>query len=253
MENRNYSSYSYVNDNSEVISTNKTIAKSFFFMFLGALISLLVGVGLTSFAYNVLTSPKGDFTYLIIFAVCFVVQLVITFNMSKQVYKSQNYSKSLLNFVLYSLLTGVTFSFLFVFFDAAILNQVFIGVAAYFLLLALLTYVFRKKIHKAAGFAYVGLSTLVIVSTIMLLVSMFAFNGVYFDAIYLSVSILGIIVFSIITMVDIKKMHSVLASGTNNKALVVLFAFNLYLDFINIFIYILRTLLILQKNFSRRD
>ena len=254
MRNNSYSDYSFGTvQRSDVATTNKAIATSFLWMFLGALLTLIVGMASTSIAYNVLTAPTGSFTYLFIFIACFIVQLILTVKLHKAAYIKQNYIKALLTFFAYSALTGFTFSFLFVFFDAAILNQVFAGVSLYFLLLAALTYLFRKKIDKAAGFAYVGLSTLFISSAILMLVSIFAFNGAYFNALYLAIFILGILVFTVITMVDIKRAYDSLRYGVNRKCFVVGFAFELYLDFINIFIYVLRILAILGKFTSKRN
>lgn len=252
MENNNYSNYSYnTYENSDTISTNKAVAGSFLWMFLGALITLFVGIFSTRIVATLVFN--NPFSLLFIFLGCFVVQMILTSRIHKFIYTKPNFSKSLVSFLLYSALTGFTFSFLFVYFDVAILNQVFAGVSLYFLLLALMTYVFRKKINKAAGFAYIGLTTLLIVSLIFLFVSMFAFNGAYFDALYLGISILGILVFSIVTMVDIKRHYDNL-KYSNNKSLMMLgFAFDLYLDFINIFIYVLRILAILGRNGSRRD
>ena len=254
MENNGYSNYSFGTiEKSDVVATNKAIAGSFLWMFLGALITLLVGMASTTIAANVLTSPTGSLTYLFIFIGCFIFQIVLTTKLHKNTYIKQNYGKSLLTFFAYSALTGFTFSFLFVFFDAAILNQVFAGVSLYFLLLAGLTFVFRKKIESAAGFAYVGLSVLLIASTIMLLVSLFAFGGAFFNTLYLAISILGILVFTIITMVDIKSAYETLRYDSNRKCMMVYFAFSLYLDFINIFVYVLRILAILGKFSSNRD
>lgn len=252
MENNNYSNYSFgtVKENSAV-ATNKAIAGSFLWMFVGALITLVVGIASTSIVANMMFA--NPFTLLFIFIGCFIVQMILTARIHKNTYVTQNFSKSLVSFILYSALTGFTFSFIFAYFDVAVLNQVFAGVAAYFLLLAGLTFIFRKKIIKAASFAYMGLIVLLIVSTIMLLVSMFAFNGIYFDALYLGISILGVLVFSVITMVDIKRAHEALSYTDNKKCMMIGFAFDLYLDFMNIFIYILRILLILGKNVSRRD
>lgn len=252
MDNNNFSNYTYRNETLlDGISTNKAVAGSFLWMFLGALITLLVGIGSTSIVANIAIS--NPLSLMIIFLVCFVFQIILTTRIHKFIYAAPNFAKSLISFILYSALTGFTFSFLFVYFDVAVLNQVFAGVSLYFLLLALATYLFRKKINRAASFAYIGLGVLFITSTILFLVSMFLFNGAYFNALYLGISILGILVFSITTMVDIKRHYDSLDYSGNKNVMMIGFAFDLYLDFINIFIYVLRILLILGKNVIRRD
>ena len=128
MDNNIYSNYNYRNQAIlDGISTNKAVAGSFLWMFLGALITLLVGIGSTSIVANFMVS--NPISLLVIFFVCFIVQIILTTRMHKFIYAVPSFSKSLLSFILYSALTGFTFSFLFVYFDVAVLNQVFAGVS----------------------------------------------------------------------------------------------------------------------------
>ena len=93
--------------------------------------------------------------------------------------------------------------------------------------------------------------TLLIASVIISLVAIFTIKETTALGLYLSVSIIGVVVFSIITMVDIKYMYRLIDESENKNAASVAGAFSLYLDFINIAIYILRILMILGKNVSR--
>lgn len=72
MENNNYSNYSFgtVKENSAV-ATNKAIAGSFLWMFVGALITLVVGIASTSIVANMMFA--NPFTLLFIFIGCFIV------------------------------------------------------------------------------------------------------------------------------------------------------------------------------------
>ena len=90
-------------------------------------------------------------------------------------------------------------------------------VALYFLLLTALSYVFRRKIHKASGFAYIGLITLLIVSGIVTIYSLLFYSPVnnISQSLYLGVSILGLIVFTILTLVDVKAMYTIIDHSEN--------------------------------------
>ena len=65
---------------------------------------------------------------------------------------------------------------------------------------------------------------------------------------YLGLSIFGIIVFTVLTLVDIASMKRIIEYSQDKRCASIAAAFNLYLDFINIFLYVLRILLILGKN-----
>ena len=73
------------------------------------------------------------------------------------------------------------------------------------------------------------------------------------QAFNLGISVLGILVFSILTMVDIKAMYNLINYSENKRSASIAAAFSLYLDFINIFLYVLRILLILGKNIRNNN
>ena len=77
--------------------------------------------------------------------------------------------------------------------------------------------------------------------------------GAISSKLYLGISVLGILVFSILTMVDIKSMYNLIDYSQNKKSASIAAAFSLYLDFINIFLYVLRILLILGKNIRNNN
>ena len=68
-----------------------------------------------------------------------------------------------------------------------------------------------------------------------------------------AISILGILIFTIVSMVDIKNMHSLIDHAGNKKSAAVVAALILYLDFMNIFVYVLRILSYFLSRFSRND
>ena len=124
-------------------------------------------------------------------------------------------------------------------------------VSGYFLILSLVTYLFRNVIHKARTFAYIGLITLLLASVGASIYSIFALRDSSVMSLFLAISIIGVIVFTIITMVDIKHMYNLVSYAEDKNAASVAAAFTLYLDFLNIFIYILRILLIIGRNVLR--
>ena len=99
---------------------------------------------------------------------------------------------------------------------------------------------------------YVVLIVLLVASVVMSLLSWFMYGSETFFTLYLGISILGIIVFSIITLVDIKSMYQLIDNSHNKNAASISASLCLYLDFMNIVIYILRILAITGNSRSRK-
>lgn len=255
-DNNFYAEYNESNPSNNVYDTtmsetNVAFVKSYLWMFIGVLITFVSGMFFSVIYKNLLLS--GSFAdmsiFLILFFVSFVVQMILCYKINKHALTEARFGKALAGFLVFSALNGFSFASLFVYFDISILYQVFGVVAVYFLILTLISFLFRKRVHKMATFAYMGLVTLLIASVLVSLFSIFLFNpiGNVGIGLYLGISILGLIVFTILTIVDIKSMHSIINNSLNKNAASIAAAFALYLDFINIVIYILRILAIFGK------
>ena len=236
--------------------TKTAFIKSYLWMFAGALLTFLLGLLFSKVLVNFLVTDNsaGTSLFLILFFIAFAVELVMGFAINKNALVKLNYGKALAGFIIYSALNGFTFSFLFAFFDVSVLYQVFGVVALYYLVLTAISYLFRNKIQKLTGFAYVGLITLLVVSVLVTIYSFLIFpllgGNSDLSMLYLGVSFFGLVVFTILTLVDIRNMKSVIEYSSDKRCASVAAAFNLYLDFINIFIYVLRIVAIFGR--SRR-
>ena len=242
-----------MNNNLSSLAISKNAAmimvKAYLWMFVATLITFITGLLFT----KVINNSGGYLLFLSIFS--FIALLILGYKINKSALVLLNYKKALLFFILYSLITGFTFSSIFIFFDVEVLFNVFASITLYFLLLTLLTLLFKKKIHNAKNLAYTGLLTLLIASILVSLYTIFFYNptSLVSKTLHLSISILGILIFSIITMVDIKTMYTLIDENPYANSLSIYAAFALYLDFINIFLYILRILLVLGKNTRNRN
>lgn len=250
-----YFEYNERNDGSKTLTvseTNIAFVKSYLWMFFGVFITFISGMLFSILYRKVLQSNSTlDISlFLVLFIVSFVAQMILSYKINKTALIEANFKKSLTGFLVFSILNGFSFSTLFAYFDVSILYQVFGIVSVYFLILTALSFLFRNKIHKMAGFALVGLITLLITSALVSLFSLFLFETTSSISVglYLTISILGLVVFTILTMVDIKSMHRIIDSSIHKKSASIAAAFSLYLDFINIFIYVLRIISMFSKN-----
>ena len=155
-----------------------------------------------------------------------ILQLGIVFFLSARVDKIASGTASLL-FLLYSALTGVTFAFILLVFTGE-------SVAAMFGGLALYGTTTSRSLAGWGQFLFMGLIGVVLASV----VGMFWHN----DALQFVIGFIGVIVFTGLTAYDaqrLKQMALALPSGQLGSYAII-GALTLYLDFINLFLMLLR-------------
>ncbi len=144
-------------------------------------------------------------------------------------------------FIAYSVVNGISLSSLFIIYTGAVLAQAFLSTAAMFLGATFFASVTKKNIASWGGYISMGLWGLLVA----LLINMFFPNSSTFT---LMVSVIGIVLFVGLTVYDtarIKSINSTYGREMNNEEFVkigIIGALNLYLDFLNIFLYVLRIL-----------
>jgi uncharacterized protein len=133
-------------------------------------------------------------------------------------------------------LIGVQFSSLFLVYTGVSIAQTFFAVAAAFMGLSLFGYTTKKDLSGWGSFLIMG----VVGIFVALLINMFLRS----PALDLAISAIGVLVFAGLTAYDTQKIKSVYFSvaghGEAMAKTAVLGALNLYLDFINMFLFLLR-------------
>ncbi len=141
-----------------------------------------------------------------------------------------------LMFVVYSLVNGIVLSSVFLIYTMSSIATTFFATAGTFGAMAVVGSVTKKDLTRIGSLAFMGLIGVVIAS----LINLFVGNGI-FDII---ISIIGIITFLGLTAYDAQKIKQMMlaADDVNNETqkLAVVGALSLYLDFINLFLYLLR-------------
>jgi len=139
-------------------------------------------------------------------------------------------------FILYSALNGLIFSVIFIIFTTASIATTFYVTAGTFAVMSIYGYFTKTDLTTLGNLAFMGLIGLVIASMV----------NYYFDneALYWITTYVGIIVFVVLTATDtqkIKKMNIIGNEGTDDdKKESIMGALTLYLDFINLFLKLLR-------------
>ena len=139
-------------------------------------------------------------------------------------------------FLVYAAVVGITTSVIFLIYTSASIVSAFVITSGMFGAMAVFGTVTKKSLAGVGQFMFMGLIGLIIAS----IVNIFLFN----DVLSFVISVVGVIVFTGLTAYDaqrLKEMAVALPEGRVGSYAVV-GALSLYLDFINLFFFILRLL-----------
>jgi FtsH-binding integral membrane protein len=182
----------------------------------------------TSFVYTLMSS-SGLMWGLII------AELALVIGLSAAIHKL-SLTVATLMFVVYSIINGLTLSFIFFAYTESSIAQVFFITAGTFGAMALIGYTTKTDLTSLGKYLFMGLIGIIIAT----LVNLF-FNN---DMVTTIVSYLGVLIFVGLTAYDSQKIKKMCMSfeyaDTNAQKMALLGALTLYLDFINLFIYLLR-------------
>jgi FtsH-binding integral membrane protein len=198
---------------------------------------MFVGLLITSATALVVASSPGLIGALInnraIFWVLLFAQLGLVFFLSARVEKMGPTTAAGL-FMLYSALTGVTSSVILLIYTSSSIVSTFIVTAGMFGATAIFGSVTKRSLAGVGQFFFMGLIGLILAS----IVGFFWHS----DALQFAISIVGVLVFTGLTAWDaqrLKQMAVALPDGRVGSYAVV-GALSLYLDFINLFFFLLR-------------
>lgn len=139
-------------------------------------------------------------------------------------------------FIIYSALNGVTLSSIFMVYTQTAITKVFFITAATFAATAMYGYVTKKDLTRLGSLLFMALIGLIVATV----VNMFMKSA----QLELMLSYVGVILFVGLTAWDSQKVKRALAMqsdmGETAQKVALLGALSLYLDFINLFLYLLR-------------
>ncbi|MDB4936441.1 MAG: rane protein [Labilithrix sp.] len=135
-------------------------------------------------------------------------------------------------FFLYAALTGVTFSVLFLVYTASSIAGVFFVTAGAFAGLSAVGYFTKADLSAIGRFAIFALIGLILASVVNLFLRSSGLQWL--------LSIVGVLLFGALTAWDTQKLKQIFASGEANANMPLVGALMLYLDFVNMFLFLLR-------------
>ena len=234
----------YIRDYEErQISSEKVVEQSTFAILMRKvyvwMALALVVSGLT--AYYVAGSEQmlmAIFGNQITFWVLAIAELGLVIGLTAAI-KKLSFPTAAIMFLLFSILNGVTLSAIFVVYTMSSIATTFFVTAGTFAAMAFIGYTTKKDLTKIGGILLMALIGLIIASV----VNIFLKNSMM-DIV---ISAIGVLIFVGLTAYDAQKIKEMmLDSGTEvndfTQKLAVFGALSLYLDFINLFLYLLRFL-----------
>jgi len=158
-------------------------------------------------------------------------ELALVFTLSGAIHRMSAGVATML-FIGYSALNGLTLSVIFLVYTADSIASTFAVSAAMFGAMSIYGYATKKDLTSWGSFLFMGLIGIVIASLVNIFLRSNAVSWV--------VSAIGVIVFTGLTAYDTWKIKALAAAGEEGRKPAILGALTLYLDFINLFLMLLR-------------
>ena len=203
------------------------LSKVFGWMFVGLLVTFLTGYGVSLYP-NMLINIFGSWLLLILI----LLEFGLVIFLSARCFKMKPITAKI-SFLLYSFISGLTFSNIFIMFEMSSIISVFLITAVIFGLFALIGYKTNMNLGKMGTYLMMGLLGCIICSIVNLF-----FQNSMFDTV---LSIIIIIVFIGYTAFDVQKIKKIVGSNPAlpEDNIAIYGALELYLDFVNLFLELL--------------
>ena len=175
-------------------------------------------------------ASRGTFWLLVI------AELALVFILSARIMK-MSFSTAGIMFALYSVLNGVTMSFIFIAYTSTSIATAFFVTAGIFAAMSFIGFVTKKDLSSFGSFFTMALIGLIIASVVNIFLNS--------SVMYWIITYVGVLLFVGLTAYDTQKIKQMLIEygdevNDSTQKLALIGSLSLYLDFINLFLYILR-------------
>ena len=205
---------------------NKLLTKTYLWMMIGLLVTFITGYGVSQ-SQAMLNNIFGGWGYIGFV----IIEFVLVIFLSARVMKVKP-STAKVMFILYSFVSGLTFSSIFVYYKVTSILFIFVVTAVIYGILSLIGYTTKIDLTKISTYLFMILIGIMIVS----IINLFTHSSM----LEMILSIICIIVFLGITAYDVQKIKKLENSNLPQDNLAIYCALDLYLDFINIFVNLLQ-------------
>lgn len=209
---------------------SKVMRKTFGWMTMCLLITALTAMGVVNSGLFYQIASSGAMWLLII------VELVLVFVLSARINK-MSVTTATIMLIVYSALNGATLSFIFLAYSLGSIAKTFFITTGMFGVMALVGATTKRDLSKMGSILFMALIGLIIASLVNIFLHSSGLDWI--------ISLIGVVLFTALTAYDVQRVkrlatESDLYDDTQVGRLAVISALSLYLDFINLFLYLLR-------------
>jgi FtsH-binding integral membrane protein len=162
-------------------------------------------------------------------------ELILVFVLSARIEKMSRTTAAVL-FLGYSFLNGLTLSVILAVYTLESIQEVFFITAAMFAALSAYGYFTKKSLSGIGNFLFMGLIGIIIAGVVNIFMASSALN--------FAISVIGVVIFAGLTAYDTQRLKEMYVLMYENEDLAakgaIIGALQLYLDFINLFLFLLR-------------
>ena len=213
-------------------ATRKFLLNVYNWMAMGLALTGVIAYGTanSSFVDVIMTNP-------VIYFGLFIAQLAVVMGLTFAINKIPS-GVAIGAFFLYAALTGLTFSVLFLVYTGGSIASTFFICAGMFAAVSVFGYVTKMDLSKMGTYLFMALIGLIIASVVNIFLNSNTLNWI--------ISYVGVIIFVGLTAYDTQKIKKMSQTSDfdseQGKKGAVMGALTLYLDFINMFLFMLRIL-----------
>ena len=209
--------------------TNSVMRRVYFKMFLAMIVTALTSVfvaGNEAILTMIFSNRMAPIVLL-------VLQVGVVLVLSGRIHKLSTGAASLL-FYLYSVLTGVTLSVILLVYTASSIAQTFFITAGVFAAMSVYGYFTGNDLSRFGSIMFMALIGLIVCSVVNIFLKSSTMDWI--------ISFAGVLIFIGLTAWDTQKIKQMTAYADASLAgkIATIGALNLYLDFVNLFLYLLR-------------
>lgn len=224
----------------ELTSTEQRTAQATLFKNVYSWMAMaLVVTGLTAFfVANSETLLQAIYGNRILFYIILFAPLGLVWYLSARI-NTLSLSKATIMFIIYSVLNGLTFSFIFIVYTSSSIASTFFVTAGTFAAMALIGTFTKRDLSSWGNIFLMALIGIIIASVVNFFLKS--------EMLYWIVTYAGVLIFVGLTAYDAQKIKRMINEYGNEvnestQKMALLGALSLYLDFINLFLFLLRIL-----------
>lgn len=224
-----------INPDQSPIEISQSISVYFSKVYNWMAVALLVTGGVAYYTAGSETLLQLILGNKILFYGLLIGELLLVGYISKSIYRISSFNATIL-FLIYAILNGLTFSVIFLIYTSASIASTFLITAGTFGAMSAYGYFTKKDLTKMGNLAMMALIGIIIASIVNIFMQSTMMHWV--------ITYLGVAIFVGLTAYDTQKLKAMAANGftdeENMEKGAIIGALTLYLDFINMFLFLLR-------------